>query len=62
VLGSRHWGTSGRIVIGSTAEDLCREAPCSFLVVPRATRAGDAAGAGDAAMSDSPPYGADSDA
>jgi nucleotide-binding universal stress UspA family protein len=62
VLGSRRWGTSGRIVIGSTAEDLCREAPCSFLVVPRATRDGDAAGAGGAAMSDSPPYGADSDA
>lgn len=35
VLGSRRWGPMARLVIGSTGEELVREAPCSLLVVPR---------------------------
>ena len=36
IVGSRRWGALDRIVIGSTSEELCRRAPCSVLVVPRA--------------------------
>jgi nucleotide-binding universal stress UspA family protein len=35
VLGSRHWGPLSRLVVGSTGEELVRDAPCSLLVVPR---------------------------
>lgn len=35
VLGSRRWGPLSRLVIGSTGEELAREAPCSLLLVPR---------------------------
>ena len=35
VLGSRHWGPLSRLVVGSTGEELVRNAPCSLLVVPR---------------------------
>lgn len=35
VLGSRRWGPLSRLVIGSTGEELVREAPCSLLLVPR---------------------------
>lgn len=35
VVGSRHWGGSSRVVVGSTAEELLRGAPCSLLLVPR---------------------------
>ena len=35
VIGSRRWGPLSRLVIGSTGEELVREAPCSLLLVPR---------------------------
>ncbi|QEC49821.1 universal stress protein [Baekduia soli] len=35
VVGSRRWGALDRVVIGSTAEELCRRGPCSVMVVPR---------------------------
>jgi len=35
VLGSRRWGPFSRLVVGSTGEELVREAPCSLLLVPR---------------------------
>ncbi|MDW5595447.1 universal stress protein [Conexibacter stalactiti] len=35
VVGSRHWGRRSRVVIGSIAERLMRDAPCSLMVVPR---------------------------
>ncbi|MDO8212554.1 universal stress protein [Conexibacter sp. CPCC 206217] len=35
VIGSRHWGRFSRVVIGSVAESLLRDAPCSLLLVPR---------------------------
>lgn len=35
VVGSRHWGRLSRVVIGSVAERLMRDAPCSLMVVPR---------------------------
>lgn len=35
VVGSRHWGPLSRLVLGSVAEDLVRDAPCSLLLVPR---------------------------
>jgi len=35
VLGSRRWGPFSRLVVGSTGEELAREAPCSLLLVPR---------------------------
>lgn len=35
VIGSRRWGPLSRLVVGSTGEELVREAPCSLLVVPR---------------------------
>jgi nucleotide-binding universal stress UspA family protein len=35
VLGSRHWGPLDRLLIGSTSEELLRDAPCSLLLVPR---------------------------
>lgn len=35
VLGSRRWGAMARLVVGSTGEELSREAPCSLLLVPR---------------------------
>lgn len=35
VLGSRQWGALAHVVIGSTAEELLRGAPCSLLLVPR---------------------------
>lgn len=47
VLGSREWGALDRVVIGSTAEELLRGAPCSLLLVPR-PHAADAASAADA--------------
>ncbi len=47
VLGSRQWGALDRVVIGSTAEELLRGAPCSLLLVPR-PHAADPASAADA--------------
>lgn len=35
VIGSRRWGRFSRVVVGSTAETLLRDAPCSLLMVPR---------------------------
>lgn len=35
VIGSRRWGALARVVVGSTAETLLRQAPCSLLLVPR---------------------------
>ncbi len=35
VIGSRRWGPLSRLVVGSTGEELVREAPCSLLLVPR---------------------------
>jgi len=35
VVGSRRWGPFSRLVVGSTGEELVREAPCSLLLVPR---------------------------
>jgi len=35
VVGSRRWGPFSRLVVGSTGEQLVREAPCSLLLVPR---------------------------
>lgn len=35
VVGSRHWGRPSRVVLGSVAERLVRDAPCSLLLVPR---------------------------
>lgn len=35
VVGSRRWGSFERVMVGSTAEELCAGAPCSVLVVPR---------------------------
>lgn len=35
VIGSRRWGPLARLVVGSTGEELAREAPCSLLLVPR---------------------------
>jgi nucleotide-binding universal stress UspA family protein len=35
VIGSRRWGPLARLAIGSTGEELVREAPCSLLLVPR---------------------------
>lgn len=47
VLGSRQWGALDRVVIGSTAEELLRGAPCSLLLVPR-PHAADPASVADA--------------
>ena len=47
VLGSRRWGPFSRLVVGSTGEELVREAPCSLLLVPRPHDAGAAAPAAD---------------
>lgn len=48
VLGSRRWGPFSRLVVGSTGEELVREAPCSLLLVPRpAEQAASAGAAGD---------------
>jgi nucleotide-binding universal stress UspA family protein len=46
VIGSRRWGAFARVVVGSTAETLLRDAPCSMLLVPRPVEA--AAGDGEA--------------
>jgi nucleotide-binding universal stress UspA family protein len=35
VIGSRGWGARDRIAVGSTAEALSHDAPCSLLVLPR---------------------------
>jgi len=35
VVGSRRWGPFARLVVGSTGEELVRDAPCSLLLVPR---------------------------
>lgn len=35
VIGSRRWGALARVVIGSTGDELLREAPGSLLLVPR---------------------------
>ena len=35
VIGSRRWGALARVVVGSTAETLLRQAPCSLVLVPR---------------------------
>ncbi|HEX4806785.1 MAG TPA: universal stress protein [Conexibacter sp.] len=35
VLGSRRWGPLARLVLGSTGQELVRDAPCSLLLVPR---------------------------
>lgn len=35
VIGSRRWGPLSHLVVGSTGEELVREAPCSLLLVPR---------------------------
>lgn len=42
VVGSRGYGPIGRLVHGSTSEQLARTARCSLLVLPRAARMGDA--------------------
>jgi nucleotide-binding universal stress UspA family protein len=48
VVGSRRWGPFSRLVVGSTGEQLVREAPCSLLLVPRPAEAElGAASAGD---------------
>jgi len=47
VVGSRQWGALDRVVIGSTAEELLRGAPCSLLLVPR-PHAADPVSAADA--------------
>jgi nucleotide-binding universal stress UspA family protein len=48
VVGSRRWGPFSRLVVGSTGEELVREAPCSLLLVPRpAEQAASAAAAAD---------------
>jgi nucleotide-binding universal stress UspA family protein len=39
VVGSRRWGPFSRLVVGSTGEELVREAPCSLLLVPRPAEA-----------------------
>lgn len=39
VIGSRRWGALARVVVGSTAETLLRDAPCSLLMVPRPAEA-----------------------
>lgn len=41
VLGSRRWGALARLVIGSTGEELSRDAPCSLLLVPRPDEEGE---------------------
>jgi nucleotide-binding universal stress UspA family protein len=35
IVGSRHWGPIERVVIGSVAEDLLDDTPCSLMLVPR---------------------------
>lgn len=36
VIGSRHWGPTARLLLGSTGEALLHDAACPVLVVPRA--------------------------
>jgi nucleotide-binding universal stress UspA family protein len=40
VIGSRRWGALARLAVGSTGEELVREAPCSLLLVPRPAEEG----------------------
>jgi nucleotide-binding universal stress UspA family protein len=47
VIGSRRWGPLSRLVVGSTGEELVREAPCSLLLVPRPAEETPADAAGD---------------
>jgi len=35
VIGSRHWGSALRVLLGSTGEELMHNARCSMMVVPR---------------------------
>lgn len=42
VVGSRNYGPIGRLVHGSTSEQLARSARCPLLVLPRGARMGDA--------------------
>lgn len=37
ILGSRRWGLSHRLAVGSTADRVIRRAPCPVLVTPRTT-------------------------
>jgi nucleotide-binding universal stress UspA family protein len=46
VVGSRDYGPVGRLVHGSTAQELARTARCPLLVLTRAARAADAADSG----------------
>jgi nucleotide-binding universal stress UspA family protein len=48
IIGSRSWGALDRIAVGSTAEALAHDAPCSLLILPRPTIPGRRAGDGDA--------------
>jgi nucleotide-binding universal stress UspA family protein len=41
VIGSRNYGPVGRLIHGSTAQQLARRARCPLLVLPRAARATD---------------------
>lgn len=38
VMGSRAYGTAGRVLVGSTAARVLHEAPCAVLVLPQAAR------------------------
>jgi nucleotide-binding universal stress UspA family protein len=49
VIGSRRWGALARVVVGSTAETLLRQAPCSMLMVPRPAEVEPAPAEGDEA-------------
>jgi nucleotide-binding universal stress UspA family protein len=50
VVGSRGYGPIGRLMHGSTSQELARRARCPLLVLPRATRAGAAEAPGREAV------------
>ena len=54
VVGSRSYGPLGRLVHGSTTQQLARRAACPLLVLTRAVRKADAARAGDVARDADP--------
>jgi nucleotide-binding universal stress UspA family protein len=35
VIGSRRWGAAARVLLGSTGEEVMRDASCAVMVVPR---------------------------
>lgn len=45
VMGSRAYGTAGRVLVGSTAGRVLHEAPCAVLVIPQSARRAAAANA-----------------